>query len=254
MFISIIIYILICLFLVGLCFYVIIENKNSPNFSHNIDELYEIFFTHKEKYVFMFLHISKSNEKILLLNANKYKKIFCQKYLYSKIDFLLALSKFIDYKINSNKQMYRAKNNKILIEEIASVVASSVFKSNKCNLFSLYKKLNRAYSLKIKENKVFKLLLGKHLIYNLFEIEQEIIDISKIILRSKSVNKLRKYKKKIYEQAEIYSIKKYNPNANKILAKYKFDYKQIAKLLFIELKETEEKEKIIISYLIAMFS
>ena len=48
-------------------------------------------------------------------------------------------------------------------------------------------------------------------------------------------------------------VEKYNPNATKILNKYKFNYGLIAKKLFSELKSAEIKEKVIVSYLKTMF-
>lgn len=251
---AIILLLLIILWLVGLSIGVIVKSKKEPKFSHTLDEIYDNFYSHKEKYTYRELHQSFANEKILILSSNKQKKIFSQKYLYKRMKFLLSLSKFIDFKINFNTQKYRAKKNKILIEEIASVVSNSVYLSNECKLFSLYKKLSNVYGLKIKENKIFKVLLGQQLIYRLFEIEEEMIQISKIIFKSKKTKKIKKFKKKIFLYAELYSIKKYNPNASKILAKEKINFNKLAGVLFEELSEAQKKEKIIISYLTIMFS
>ena len=240
--------------LLGLCFYYIVKRKKTMNYCHSVDELYNNFLTYKEKYNYLKLSKSNSHEKILVLSTNKLKKIFCEKFIYKKIDYLLTLSKFIDMKINNNKQTFRAKNGKILIEEIASVVAYSVLLSNECKLFDLYKRLYRQYNLKVKENKIFKILLGQKLLYLLFELESEIIDISRIINKSKKTRKVKKYKKKIYFVAELYAIKKFHQNSTKLLAKYKYDYKKIAGFLMLELTETAKKQQIIITYLIAMFS
>ena len=242
------------IFLIEMCLFFIVRNKKAQNFCHTIDELYNNFFTHKEKFNYLPLHQSNSYEQVLYISTNKNKKLFCENFLYKNINFLLTLSKFIDLKINSSKQTFRAKRKRILIEEIASVVAYSVIYSNNCNLFKLYKKLSHQYNIKNKENKIFKLLLGQKLIYILFQIESEIMDISKIIKKSKKIKKVKKYKKKLYFFAELYSIKKFHKNSTKLLANYKFNYNKIAGFLIIELNESQKKLKIIISYLIAMFS
>ena len=91
------------------------------------------------------------------------------------------------------------------------------------------------------------------MLQKLYDIESEIINISKVIHKSKTTDKIKKYKKKILLLAEIYAIKKYNPNSTKILNKHKLDYNIIAKKLFSELKNAETKEKIIIYYLQTMF-
>jgi len=249
-----IIYSLICLVLLTICLFILIKEKYKPKSLRTENELSEKFYNLKTRYEYLSLTKSVSNEKILILSSNKLKKTVFQEFLYSKIEYLLSLSKVIDEKLNSDKKTYRSKNGKILIEEIASVVASSIFLSDKCNLFEIYKTYLNVYKIKQKENKIFKLLLGQKLIYNLFDIEKEVIDISKIIIKSKSTKKIKKYKKQLYFLAEIYSIKKYNPNSTKILSNRKFNYNKIAKILFNELKESEKKEKIIISYLITMFS
>ena len=245
---------LLIIILLLLCFYIILKNEKSKKFCKTVDELYNTFYTYKEKFYYLPLTKSNSNEKINFIVFNNNKKLFCEKFLYKNINFLITVSKFIDLKINSSKQTFRSKNNKVLIEEIASVVAYSIIYSNKCNLFKLYKRLSTQYNLKNKENKIFKVLLGQKLICLLFEIESEIIDISKIINKSKTTKKVKKYKKKLYFFAELYSIKKFHKNSTKLLSEYKFDYNKIAGYLILELNESEKKMKVIISYLIAMFS
>ncbi|MBQ8424916.1 MAG: hypothetical protein IJX17_02710 [Clostridia bacterium] len=244
---------LVCLALVILCFFIIAREKKKNKSLSSENELSTNFYNSKEKYEYLGLEKSKTYEKILLLSSNKLKKIFCQKLFYSNIDFLLSLSKQIDEKINNDNKTYRSKNGHILIQEIASVVSSSILLSDKCNLFEKYKKISNIYKLKQKENKIFKILLGKQLLQKLYDIESEIINISKVIHKSKTTDKIKKYKKKILLLAEIYAIKKYNPNSTKILNKHKLDYNIIAKKLFSELKNAETKEKIIIYYLQTMF-
>lgn len=245
--------ILIIIILLALCLFILVKSHKKTKDCYGVGELYNSFLSHKEKYSYKRLNKSNSYEKILLLSITKFKQIFCQKFLQSKLANLMAISKFIDYKINKNNQKFRTKNNLILIEQIASVVAFSVFKDKKCNLFELYKKLRLNYNLRQKEDKIFKFLLGKFLIDNLYDVESEIVEISRIIDESKTVQRLKNYKKQIYLSAEIYSIKKFNPNATKILDGYNYDYLSVIKNLFSELTEALEKERIIISYLLVMF-
>ena len=124
---------------------------------------------------------------------------------------------------------------------------------DKCTLFKLYKKLCIKYKIRAKEDKIFKFLLAEKLIKNLYLSENEAIEISKIIKSSASAKKLHKFKKKIYSYAEIYSVKKYNPNATKILSKQEIDFKSVANKLFSELYETKLVQSVIVSYLTKIF-
>jgi hypothetical protein len=193
-------------------------------------------------------------EKILLTSITNGKKIFCQKYLHSKLENLKKIAEVIDKKINNSNIKYRAKKGYILIEQIASVVAYGIFSDERCKLFLEFKKYQNMYNLRQKEIKVFRFLLGRFLIENLFDIETEIQEISKVIHKSKTINKYKKYKKQIYQIAEIYSIKKYNPNSTKILKDKNFDYGQVMQKLFSELSLALEGQKVIISYLLVMFN
>lgn len=248
----VIICVVICFLLLNIALYFLFKPKK--NRCINANDLKELFVINREKYVYKFLDKSSCHEKMIMLKTNKVKKLFCQKFLYEKIDFLVSLAKELDFKINNSKIKYRAKHNLCLIEAIASAVSQNVYSNNDCNLFAKYRDIAKIYSVKNKENKIFKILLGKELIYRLYDIESEIIEISKIILRAKSTKKIKKYKKQLYFLAQIYAIKKYNQNSTKLLSKYNLDYNKIAKNFFDELSITEKKEKVIISYLIVMFT
>ena len=251
------IFVLVLIVLIVFCFYFIfleIYRERKIKFFRTGLQLKNNFIVCKKKYDYKMLSYSKSIDKIFLISITKGKKIFCQKYLHSKLDDLKKISLFIDEKINNCNQKFRAKNGYILIEQIASVVAFGVFSENKCKLFSEFKKYQICYHLKQKENKIFKLLLGRFLIDNLYDIETEIQEISRIIHHYKTANKFKNYKKQIYKMAEIYSIKKFNPNATKILDGYEFDYATVMQNLFDELSLALEEQKVIISYLLVMYS
>lgn len=180
--------------------------------------------------------------------------LFCEKYLYKKKAFLLTLSKLIDYKINTNTSTFRSKNNLILIEEIASVVANKTLTSNKCDLFKEYSKLKYQYALKQKEEKIFKILLAQKLLFVLYNITSELKEISKVIVKSKKSKRFKKYKKQILTNAEIYGICKFNANSRKILLKINEKPSKSCNTLIYELLNAELKIKIIIEYLSIMFS
>ena len=160
----------------------------------------------------------------------------------------------IDYKINSNKQKYRTKENKILINEISTLIATNILKSNQNNLFKNYKELINVFSLRQKENKIFKILLAQKLILLLYKINSELNEISYIITKSKSVKKLKKFNKQILWSAQIYSIKNFNSNSTKILFNKNINEKNIINNFFLELYEAENKIRRIITYLVTMFS
>ena len=246
---------LLILFLSLIIFFVVLCKKfiKQDFFCKSIAELYNNFFTYKEQYKYMRINRSKTNELIKILLTHK-KLLFCEKFLYKNKNFLLALSKTIDFKINSNKTKYRSKNNKILIDQISSVVANQVLISNSCNLFFIFKKLQKQYCLKQKEIKVFKILLGQKLIQLLYSIETEIQEISKTIIVASKCKRLKKFKKQILNDAQIYSIKKFNPNSTKILSNFNQNCSKNAENLFNELLLSELKIKIILTYLTSIFS
>lgn len=247
--------ILMCLLLLSSIFLVwLFLCKKKKTELESINELYNHFLTYKEKYTYLKLHKSDTNARIRLLFSNKRKTLFCEKELYKKRDFLITLSKFIDLKINKNSTKYRAKNNLILVDQIASVVASEINKSDRCTLFSKFKKINLQYNLKQKELKIFKILLGQKLLICIETLENEIKQISKIIIKSKNASRVKKYDKQILYSAELYSIYNFNPNSSKILANFNINHTKNAENLFCELLNSELKFKVILAYLTSMFS
>lgn len=232
----------------------LIKQKFQPEFCKRVDDLYGNFLTCKERFSYKKLPKSNAQEKIIVLEPGRNKKLFCERLFCEKYDFLKTLASSIDLKINSLKLTFRAKNKRILIDQISWVVAYSAIISNDCTLFKTYKKLYATYKLKLKEHKIFKVLLGQKLIYLLYEIQSEICDISRVIEVAKHTVRIKKYKKKIYFFAQLYAVKKFHPNSTKLLSDYKCNYSKLTAMLLVELSEIEKKQKIIISYLISMFS
>ncbi len=188
------------------------------------------------------------------IKSLNHKKIFPEKQIFKNIDFLLVLSKLVDSKINNLKLKFRSKNNHILIEEIASVLASSILYSNNTDVFFKYKKFANEFSIKQKEHKYFKFLLAKNMLECIFKIEMELFEISKSIELGKTINKIFHSNKKIIDDSVIYSISKFNKNSTKLIYFSQKNDKVCTKNLFNELFEAELKLKIYINYLLAMFN
>lgn len=239
--------------IVSLCTLYIIKEKKKLS-CLTVKELYSNFSTHKEHYNYSRLPKSNIEEELSYLFSKSSNLLFCEKILYSKQGYLLTLSRLIDVKINTNKNTYRTKNNLVLIEQLASVIANQINLSNECKLFKQFSMLKLQYSLKQKEEKVFKILLGQKLIIELCKIERELKQISKIITKSKKARKFSPQSKQINFDALVYGIKRFNPNSGKILANFQGNLSKSAENLFNELLNAELKIKIILQYLSVMFS
>ncbi|MBQ4541709.1 MAG: hypothetical protein IJA23_02525 [Clostridia bacterium] len=184
---------------------------------------------------------------------NKHDHLSVEKQFYDSKDFLLTISKFVDYKINFNKLTYRAKKNKTIIENYSKVISLNIHKDYPYILFNEYARNYKQLQIKLKENKIFKILLARFLLEELIKIERELIYISKIIHKYKKRNFIINYNKNIYNYAEFYAIFKFNKNANYYTCKQNLNKKEIICSLFSFLFETENKIKIIITYLKTMF-
>lgn len=246
---------IIILFLCILCIYKIILNHKRELAYENITNLSEVFVSDKLKKIeYLVLPKSNVNEQMQIIFIDNHKKLYFENSIYKNKNYLLALSKFIDYKINTCKQTFRSKDSIILIDEISKTLAFDLLKTNKCEIFSKYKNLINVYSIKQKENKMFKLLLSQKLFYILIKLENELIEISNVIKNAKTTKKVHKYNKRILFNAQIYSIKKFNRNSSKLLYSTNLNVKKLINELLLELFESEYKIKIIINYLITMFS
>ena len=244
---------IIIIFLLIYCFLYIISVKTDI-FCVNFNNLQNIFLHNKTKTSYKKLPRSNTIKFVNEIYDCDLKQLQTQKIIFNNKKFILTISKLIDYKINSNKQKYRAKENKILINEISTLIATNILKSNQNNLFKNYKELINIFSLRQKENKIFKILLAQKLILLLYKINSELNEISYIITKSKSVKKLKKFNKQILWSAQIYSIKNFNSNSTKILFNKNINEKNIINNFFLELYEAENKIRRIITYLVTMFS
>lgn len=235
------------------CFIYIFTTKNDI-FCVNYKNIYNLFLVDKNKNVFKSLPKSHVNNMVNYLFFTKQKPLFHQAIIFKNKNFLLTISKLVDFKINSNKQKYRSKNNKILIDELSTLVAQNILISNKNNLFATYKLLTRTFSIRQKENKIFKILLAQKLLLLLCKLNDELFEVSSVITKSKKRKNFKVYKKQINMSAEIYSIKNFNSNSTKLLFKKNLDIDIIINKFFYELYESEHKIKRIVTYLVTMFS
>lgn len=208
-----------------------------------------------KKIKFKYKTLAKSFTNLDL--ANLFNKIIYptefQTELVQNKDYLLAISKFVDYKINNCKLTFRAKNAYTILENLAYIISLNIYKDYPYTLFDDYLKNYKNFQIKNKENKYFKILLAKNLIYILIKISTEMNYISNIIHKYKKRNFVINYKKNIYNYAEFYAILKYNPNSNYYYFKKDLNAEIIFSNLFYSLAEAEHKVKIIITYLKTMF-
>ncbi len=248
-----VLFFILIVFVVILVICSIISSKNEI-FCSNFKTLYNNFKDTKTKIIFNKLNKSCCFfDMKFTLSRIKEPLIFENEIVKNK-NFLITITKFVDYKINKTNCTFRSKNGEIIIDSVAEIVASQVIKSNNCSLFKIYNKCKTAFSIRQKEDKIFKVLLAQKLLVILGQIEEEFRSISKIILKSKSSFKLKKYKKQIYQSAQIYSVVKYNKNSTKILYNSNIEKDKVINDFFSEMLEAEYKTKLIITYLKVMFS
>lgn len=246
--------ILLIVFIVILTFQLFLFFKfKNVNYCENILNLFNISTNPTIKYnYYSFNKISLINKINPILNSN-HKKMYFENYFYKHKEYLFTLSKFIEYKIQNCKLKFRTKNNYLIIENIAYLLAKEIYKSNPYQIFKNYKIYMLKFSIKQKENKYFKFLLAQYLILELINIQNELITISKIILKYKKRKIFDFYNKNIYKYAKYYSIFKYNNNSFKYEYSLNLDKTLIIKKFIQELFDAEYKEKIIITYLKTMF-
>lgn len=242
---------IICIFLIILYRFL---HKND-NFCRNIDSLFDLYKTKNNiKFHYIKLNFYPINKKLnkLLINKNE-NNLFCKNSVIKNKDFLITISKFVDYNLLKNTISYRSKNNIPLIENISKVLVYNFKNSFNNNLLAEYKKYNKIFNIKQKENKVAKLLIGRELINYLIENLNEIDNISKIINKSKTAKHFKNHDNLLLNLAEYYGILKFNNNANKLIVSNnlnKFNLNQFYNELFFY----EYKIKQIVNYLSAMFN
>ena len=206
-----------------------------------------------KKYEYINLSKSKVFYQLKPILKCKQKLLYAESEVFKNKDYILTLAKFVDYKINNNKIKYRAKNDIVIIDNISHIIARNIHKDYPYTLFSDYKRVYNKFSIKLKENQIFKILLAQKLILELIVIEKELRQISKIIQKSKKCRFVRKYRKNIFDIAKYYSFLKYHPNSTKLISKYNINKNETIINLFSELYDANQKIKIIITYLKTMF-
>ncbi len=204
---------------------------------------------------FDYIKLKKTNiyfKLFSVLNSNKHN-LGVESFLFKNKNFLLTISKFIDYKINNNKITYRGKGNLTIVENLGYIISKCIYKDNPYVLFNEYKKQYNVFNIKQKENKIFKYLLAKFLLIELIKIKRELNDISNIIQKYKKCKYNSNYSKNIYNYAKFYSFLCYNQNSTYYKNKLNLNTNDIISTFFSVIFEAERQMKIIITYLKTMF-
>lgn len=241
----------IMIILLFLLFLICFLSKNDI-FCDNLKSLKDLKSNPEVKIKYIKLKSSVTFFDIKHTIFKRHKLICFEDYLYKNKDYLFTISKFIDFKINKDKKKYRAKNKLTLIENLAFVSTQTIYSSS-YSIFKTYKNNYNYFSIKNKEHRMFKFLVGKFLLNELCKIESEVIKISIIINKYKKRNFIINYNKNIYNTAKFYSILKYNQNSTKILYSKNINKTAIVQNLFSEMSDASRKFQTIISYLKVMF-
>lgn len=250
-FLSISIFVIICIFLIFLYHFL---HKNDT-FCRNINSLFDLYKTKnniKFHYIKLNFYPTKNKLNKLLVIKNE-SNLFCNDSVIKNRDFIIKISKLIDYSLLNNNISYRSKNNIPLIENISKILVYNFKNSFNNNLLAEYKKYNKIFNIKQKENKVAKLLIGRELIFYLIENLNEIDIISKIINKSKTAKYFKFYDNLLYNLAEFYGISKFNNNANKFIISNNLDKFNLDQF-YNELFFYEYKIKQTVNYLTVMFN
>lgn len=191
--------------------------------------------------------------KIKSLIDSKIKRMFFEKDFLENKDFILKISEFVSDKINNNNQLYKTKSKIATIENVAYIISKTIHSNNPYLLFTKYKNIKTFIKINKKEDKIFKLLLAKFLLEELVKIEDEFIQISKIIQNNKNRKYFTFYLKNINNTAKYYSILKYNKNSTMYFSRKNIDEALLINNLFDELNYSNFRMRIIIKYLSVMF-
>ncbi len=240
---------IICIFLIFL--YRFLHKKE--NICRNSKLLFKLYKNKNIKISYKKLKIMdiyKPLNKIVLSQKNN---LFCQKSFDKNKNYILTLSKFIDYKLLNSNQKYRSKGCMTLVENLTKIMVYDFKNSFSNNLFFNYKSYINNFNLKQKEIKIFKLLIGRELILYLSENLKELNQISKIIQKSKNAKTFKNYKNLLYFYAEFYGICKFNQNSNKLNHNISIRNHEF-KNFFSELFYYDFKIRQTISYLEIMFN
>ncbi len=243
------------MFSVGVSSWLILNWKknNKPQIA-TINDLEDCFIKNKnEKVEYIKLENSNSNYKVKSIFRHLTKPMFTDKIVIKNKDYLLSISKFVDYKINNSKQTYRSKHNIVLIEKLSAILCSEIIKRGECNLFHKFELCKQKFNLRQKEIKIFKLLIAKHLIDEIYNLEKELCEISGVIIKSKTAKHTTNYRKKLLNSANLYGILKFNNNSTKLLFFKSHNKIKIIKNFFAELFEAENRIKIACTYLKVLF-
>ena len=251
-------FMLVFVILLPLLFFAIIalldrQKERRKNFSLAGERrAYEYFFDDRK---FTYARLNKSNllEQCSLVAWERKEPLFASKKIIENKNYITALCKFVDYKINNTKLRFREKGGLILIEQLAAISVKNLLSSGKCRVFKNFNMLALRFKLKKREQAIFKVLLLKFLLSSLFETERELEEIDRVIKKSKNAKSVKKYRKMLLFNAEIYGIFKFNTNSGKLLFKQEEQAHASSRLLVLELLHSFTKIKLLIAYAKVIF-
>ncbi len=223
------------------------------NFCENIFDLKNLIYNKNLQTKYISLRKTIIDFKIKSIINSKTKRMYFEKDFIDNKDIILKISECVSNKINNSNQLYKAKSKITNIENVAYIVSKTIHSNNPYLLFSKYKNIKTFIKINKKEDKIFKLLLAKFLLEELVKIEDEFIQISKIIQNNKNRNYFTFYLKNINNTAKYYSILRYYKNSTMYFYKKKIDKVSLINNLFDELNYSNFRMRIIIKYLSVMF-
>lgn len=252
---NIFIFMIFVIFLILIyCIFYIFYTKYSKNYL-NLCSFNEIFINNKS-FKFTYKQLKHKNiypqlELVMIYKNN----LFCCTKLNQNLNYISTIARLVDFKLSKNKNKYRAKDNKILINELTNMLTESSLKNNHALVFTEYKILYNKLNIKQKENKIFKLLFAEKIILKIIKIKEELDDILKIFIKSKNAKYIKYYKNTTLYYAQILAI--FNLNKNKTLIfnqENNIDINYCVKRLYTTLYKYESELNLLINYLLVIFN
>lgn len=191
-------------------------------------------------------------ETKLLFSTNN--SLFCAKTIYENKNYLLTISKLVDYKIEKINQTFKARGNSVFIDSLTQYVLDINLPNNKTQIFNTYKLLYKKLNVKQKENKIFKILLARRLIEKIIFIKNDLDEIFYILNKSKTITKLKNYENTIFYYAQIYGVCKYNNLKNSLINTSQSETNYMINKLIAYLYDKQKKLNFLLTYLKVIFN
>ena len=218
-------------------------NKNNAN-----DKKLEI---NKENNL-TYKKLSKVNiyRKFLKHTSNNKSQIYVELKLREENENLTQVALFIENKINSNTNFYRAIFDETIIETVATSYAHAVLIKDNFNMFESFKTLTSLVKVYKKEAEILNLLVIEKLLEIYLKLTYDIAKIKKEVIKG---GKLKKLNSKTISPAIIYGVYMFNPCGMKLLLSSNKNIILVTTALLNELDEIYLKQKIIYRYIRLLF-